>query len=247
MKPQVINGMTFEMAQTKVERSKYAVVNRFKRFTTAYFDYNDMLAEADMAIFKAWQEWDPEQTLFNTYVTNMIQWMLYRALDKHHPFFKMNVMVKNDMKARGETFISISKKGKTCDQAFNKEHGLDGKTPISREIFNQYVYKQCAETFGYTIRSASDFTDADGEDFDILTNVPGTDVYDHTDYDLVEMAKDSDHFSPRKRQIVEMLINGDDLGSIARHFKTSKFALMREFAPGVDIRKNKKVLDCEYT
>lgn len=110
MKPQVINGLTFEMAQTQVQGTKYKALNKFKQFTTPSFTYEDMDAEADIAIMKAWQTWKPEESKFNTYATNYINWMLYRALDTYNDVFKMNVKVKNDLKARGETYATLAKK-----------------------------------------------------------------------------------------------------------------------------------------
>ncbi len=67
--PRTVNGLTFEMAQTMVNGSKWKALQRFKQFVTPALDYDDMIAEADIAIMRAWEAWDPKVSQFNTYAT----------------------------------------------------------------------------------------------------------------------------------------------------------------------------------
>lgn len=167
-KPEVINGMTFEMAQAKVQGTKFKALNKFKKFATVEFDVEDMVTEIDMAIIKAWREWKPEESLFNTFVTNMINWMMYRALENHNDVFKMNRRTKMNLNNRGETFKTLSKKKLTADPEFNEKHGLDGEVEFTREHFNAYVYHVTSKVNGVNVRNQSEFNNSDGDALDIL-------------------------------------------------------------------------------
>jgi len=167
-KPEVINGMTFEMAQAKVQGTKFKALNKFKVYATVEFDIEDMVTEIDMAIIKAWREWKPEESLFNTYVTNMINWMLFRALENHNDVFKMNRRTKMNLNNRGETFKTLSKKKLTADPEFNEKHGLDGEEEFTRDHFNAYVYHVTSKVNGVNVKNQSEFNNSDGDALDIL-------------------------------------------------------------------------------
>lgn len=238
MKPQVINGLTYEMAQTQVQGTKYRALNKFKQFATPSFTYEDLDSEADIAIMKAWQSWDPAESKFNTYATNMINWMLYRALDTYNDVFKRNVMVKNDLKARGETYATLKKRKITKNKEFNAKHGLDGTKEFTRELFNQYVYETSSKTFGPLIKNASDYHGAMGEEeFDILEK---SETVAPDSFETFEMEHDSAKLGKTEKVIYEMLMDGQDIGTIAKSLKMSKQALMKKFA-GIDLRAEKKV------
>jgi|SaaInlStandDraft_4_1057021.scaffolds.fasta_scaffold03903_15 DNA-directed RNA polymerase specialized sigma subunit len=227
--PQIINGMTFEMAQTMVQGSKHKALRKFKQFCTPAYDYDDMLMEADIAIAKAWREWDPSKTKFNTHATNMINWLLYRALDTYNPVFKMNFMTKNDLKAQGETFATLNKKRITLDEEFNKEHDVDGIKPFDRTLFNKYVYHTSNKTFGVVVLNQSQFAnDADEENFDILDTVID-DTVDDAYFD-VEIEHDMYSLGKDQLKIVMMLRAGEDLPTISKAMGMSKTAIMRKFA-----------------
>lgn len=238
MKPQVINGLTYEMAQTQVQGSKYKALNKFKQFATASFTYEDMESEADIAIMKAWQGWNPAESKFNTYATNYMNWMLYRALDTYNDTFKRNVMVKNDLKARGETYATLSKKKITKDPEFNKLHGLDGKKEFTRELFNSYVYHTSAKTFGVNvIKTQGDFnqSDSDDTDFDILEFADPSAITANDPFENFEMEHDAVHLGKTEKVIYAMLKDGQDIGTIAKALKMSKQRLMKKFA-GINLR-----------
>lgn len=229
MKPQVINGLTYEMAQTQVQGSKYRALNKFKQFCTPSFTYDDMESEADIAIMKAWQGWNPAESKFNTYATNMINWMLYRALDTYNDVFKLNVKVKNDLKAKGETYATLSKKKVTRDPAFNKEFGLDGTKEFTRELFNTYVYRTSTKTFGVNpVKNQSQFNTGD-QDFDILEFADEDAIMAPDAFEEVEMAMDAEKLGATQKVIYKMLMDGQDIGAIAKELGMSKAKLMQKF------------------
>lgn len=229
MKPQVINGLTYEMAQTQVQGSKYRALNKFKQFCTPSFTYDDMESEADIAIMKAWQGWNPAESKFNTYATNMINWMLYRALDTYNDVFKLNVKVKNDLKAKGETYATLSKKKVTRDPAFNKEFGLDGTKEFTRELFNTYVYRTSAKTFGVNpVKNQSQFNTGD-QDFDILEFADEDAMMVPDAFEEVEMAMDAKKLGTPQKVIYKMLMDGQDIGTIAKELGMTKAKLMQKF------------------
>ena len=241
MKPQIINGLTYEMAQTQVQGTKFKALNKFKQFATPSFTYEDLESEADIAIMKAWHGWEPEKSNFNTYATNMINWMLYRALDTYNDVFKLNVMIKNDLKAAGETYATLSKKKITKDEAFNKEFGLDGKKEFTREMFNTYVYRASAKTFGTnTIRNQSQFSSSDDKDFDIMDFADEEAIAAPDAFERVDMDHDARQLGARQKVIYQMLCDGYDVGAIAKRLKMSKAKLMKEFA-GIDLRAGKEI------
>lgn len=240
MKPQVINGLTYEMAQTQVQGTKYKALNKFKQFVTPSFTYEDMDSEADIAIMKAWQSWNPAESKFNTYATNMINWMLYRALDTYNDVFKRNVMVKNDLKARGETYATLKKRKITKNKEFNALHGLDGTKEFTRELFNKYVYTVSSKTFGPLVKNVSDYQGGqDEEDFDILEK---SETVAPDSFETFEMEHDSAKLGKTEKVIYEMLMDGQDIGTIAKTLKMSKHALMKKFA-GIDLRAEKHVAE----
>jgi hypothetical protein len=228
MKPQVINGITFEMAQSMVQGTKYKALNKFKQFATNSFDYYDMDSEIDIAVMKAWQTWDPTSSKFNTYATNMINWSMYRALDTYHDAFKINVMVKNDLKAGGETFLTLSKIKLTKDQDFNKKFGLDGVKEFTREHFNNYVYSTSAKTFGNcNVRNSSDFNVDEETGFDIIETT--ADPMSAQMYEYAEMDHDSKTLGTTEKIIYSMLCDGQDVGAIAKHLNMTKKGLLQQF------------------
>lgn len=247
MDQQVINGLTFEQAQQMVQGSKYKVLHRFKQFATHYFTYEDLDSEAEIAILRAWQTWRPDESKFNTYATNMINWLLYRALDAHHDVFKMNVKIKNDLKAKGETFATLSTKKLTLSPEFNKEFGLDGEKPFTRDLFNTYVYRTSMRVFGANVvsnRTSFNHNQSD-DDFDITDNIDD-EAYDAFEgFEMVEKDHDSKFLGKNEQIIYSMLRQGHDIGTVAKELGISKYKMMQKYA-GIDLRKEKSIEEPEY-
>jgi len=228
MKTETINGLTFEEARKMVQGSKFKSLSKFKQFATPDFNIDDMKSELEIAIIRAWRSWDPEKSKFNTYCTNFFDWAMNRQLDTKNHMFKMNKKTKDDLKAKGETFATISAKGLTLDDNFNREYGLDEGEKFTREIWNQYVYSVTAKTFGITFLNQSQFTsDADGE-FDILESSGAIE----DDHFMIEVEKDMDKLQTKKEKlIVEMILAGKDINEIAKKVKMTAKDLMIMYAP----------------
>lgn len=220
------------MAQTQVEGSKWKALAKFKQFVTPALDFDDMIAEADIAIMRAWESWVPEKAAFNTHATNMLNWHMYRVLDSNHPVFQMNVKTKNDLRARGETFASLKKAGKTPDDEFNELWGLDGKTEFTREMWNAYVYSQTTKIFGSGIQNVMnecEYRSDEDEGFSILETASTETAGGFNPFQKAEMLKDSKRFGKVKRQVVEMLLEGHSLDTIAKAIGMSKYAMAEKF------------------
>ena len=242
--PRTVNGLTFEMAQTMVNGSKWKALQRFKQFVTPALDYDDMIAEADIAIMRAWEGWDPKVSQFNTYATNMLNWHMYRVLDSNHPVFQMNVKTKNDLRARGETFASIKKNGKTQDDDFNELYELNGVTEFTREMWNAYVYYQTTKTFGSGIQNVMNACDVQAEDnegFNILDMASTEEVDTIDDVQKITWLQDAQRFGKVKRKIVEMLVEGHSLDTIAKAIGMTKFKMAKTFG-GLDLREEKEAV-----
>ena len=241
-KTETKNGLTFEMAQTMVEGSKFKVLNKYKQWATPGFDFDDMIAESDIGVLRAWNTWDPEKALFNTHATNMINWHMMRVLDQNHPVFKMTVKSKNDLRNHnGETFETIQKKGKTVDAKFNEEFGLDGKVEFTREMWNTYVYRYTTKTFGsgiQNVKNACEYVSGDGDEgFNVLEQSV-VDTTEISEVQKLEWLNDSKNFGKVKQQIVTMLVDGHGLDAIAKSIGMSKFAMAEKFG-GLDLRAEK--------
>ena len=94
-----LNGMTYQEALNMVQGTRFKAAARYKKFLNTEFGYDDLMSEIDIAIYQAWKEWKPEESKFNTYVTNRITWAIGRALETYNTTFKINAMTKNDLKA----------------------------------------------------------------------------------------------------------------------------------------------------
>jgi hypothetical protein len=148
MKHEIHNGMTFKQALSEVLGTKAKAIRSFAGYATVDFDVEDMGVVADMAILKAWREWDPIKSKFNTLVTSMIGWQMFKALDDINPVFRTNRCTKMNLANRNETFDKLYKTKITKDAEFNKMHGLDGVKEFTRVMYNTYVYHVSAKEFG---------------------------------------------------------------------------------------------------
>lgn len=192
MVQEIHNGLTFQQAYDMVVGSKFKIINNFKQFITPEFDYDDMMSEADYAIMKAWREWEPEQSKFNTFATNMINWFMFKSLENYNQVFRTNRKTKMNLGNRGETFKTLSVKKVTADDEFNKIHQLDGNKKFTRELFNEYIYFISSRDFGVTVKNQCEFDTADEDVFDILAFVPDASAANEleqidVEYDLAKM------------------------------------------------------------
>jgi DNA-directed RNA polymerase specialized sigma subunit len=230
-----INGITYEEAAASVQGSKYKALQKFKTFTTPDFGLEDIESELDMILFTAWKEWDPTQSKFNTYVTNRFNWGMYRTLETNNPTFKMNAMTKNDLKSGGETFEILSKKKVTKDEDFNLTHELDGKKEFTRDIWNQYIYKTSAKTFGVSMLGQSQFTSSEDSEFDIM-DVAGAEEDEQAHFDMM-VDHDFNKLDETRKLIVNMLRDGSDIKEVARTLGMSATKLLQTYAPNENSNK----------
>jgi hypothetical protein len=221
-----------------VTGSKFKIINNFKQYTTPEFDYEDMISEADMAILKAWREWDPEQAKFNTHATNMINWLLYKALENHNNVFRTNRKTKMNLGNRGETYKTLSKLKLTACEEFNKSYGLDGIKPLTREHFNQYIYFVSSRDFGVRVKNQCEFDTSDDDVFDILSVVADPHAADElaqidVDFDLAKM-------DPTIQKVYRLMDEGYSLKDALDEAGTTKHRLKSLYQK---IVKDSKVTD----
>lgn len=227
-KPEVHNGLTFEMAQTQVEESKFKALHKFKKFRTDSFAWADLESEANIAILEAWRNWNPKESQWNTHATNMLEWKLQRALDSTHAVFKMRVKTLYDLKKGGETLTSVMKAKKTKDPDFNIRYGLDGKKSMDKEVFNAYVMEQAYKIFGVGLMNVKNESDmrAVASELDNRT----LDYKDPNDFfEKIDKGLDVNNFRGKKKIIAEMLLKGYGLDSIAKAIGMSKFKMAEQF------------------
>jgi len=222
-RPETINGMTFEMAQTKVQGTKFKAIHKFKAYTTIEFDYDDLVSEVDMAILKAWRGWNPDESLFNTYATNMINWMLFRALENHNDVFKMNRRTKMNLNNRGESFKTLTVKKVTADKDFNAQYELDGKTEFTRELFNLYVYHTTSKVYGITVQNQTSFNNDEGDAIDVLSRQP--DETSDRKVASVEFNMDLDKGDPTIKKVYDFLNDGYSIKEAIEMAGTTKARL----------------------
>lgn len=223
MKQEIHNGLTFKQAYDQVTGSKFKIINQFKQFTTPEYDYEDMMSEADFAIMKAWREWDPTQSKFNTHATNMINWYMYKSLENYNPVFRTNRKTKMNLSNRGETFKTLAVKKKTNNEEFNKLHELDGEKPFTREHFNSYVYFISSQDFGVVVKNQCEFETSDDDVFDILSAVP--DESAANELAQLETSIDLEQLDPTIKQMFVMIDEGYSLNEALKEVGITKYRL----------------------
>ena len=222
--------MNFTEALKSVQGTKFKIIQKYQHFAKPGFDIEDMSAEADMAIFEAYKEWDPAQSKFNTFVFKRIGWAIIRALENHNPLFVMNSLAKYDLEAAGETFETVKKNGKTTSEAFNELHGLDGsaeaKSLITKKLYKTYIQFTAQEQFGISFINDGQFSSDENSNFNIFEVVGEED--DH--FDLMAQS-DIAELSADKQKIAKLLIEGKDIAAVAKAMGMTKVKLLQKYAP----------------
>ena len=224
MTQEIHNGLTFQQALDMVTGSKFKIINNFKQYITPEFDYEDMISEADIAILRAWREWDPEQAKFNTHATNMISWFMYKSLENFNPVFRTNRKTKMNLSNRGETFKSLAITKVTKNVEFNTAYKLDGIKPFTRELFNSYVYFISSKDFGVTVKSQCSFDIvADDDVFDILSVIP--DESAANDLAQVDVDMDLKRMHTTIQRVYKLMDEGSTLRDAMEEVGTTKHRL----------------------
>ena len=224
--PEVINGMTFEMAQTKVQGTKYKAFHKFKVYATPSFGFEDIKSEIDLAIVRAWKEWNPSESKFNTFATNMINWLMYRSLENCVTYFKINHRTKQNLHNHGESFKTLSKKKVTTDTEFNEKHKLDGEKKFTRDLFNQYVYHITSNVYGLigsSFTKQSEYISCNGETVDVLSQYADENIK----VALAEMEFESDlaKIDETVIKVYQLLRQGFTLKHSIKETKTTLYRL----------------------
>jgi len=231
---------SFEEALQSVEGTKINCVNKFKPYIEASFSYEDLMNEAELAIWKAWLEWDPNQSKFNTLVYNQINWTLSNFLVKMNSKFRTNYHTTYELKYYGqETYETIKEAGKTKNEEFNKLFELDGseqsKKRITKELFHQYIYFLSEGSSAFV--NASSFQ-GEEEGFDIFetvqSNIPRVE-------DEVIFEEKLNNLPEFNRKVALLLMEGYTLTEVAREMKMTKSQLVAK----VEGRKSKRELRLE--
>lgn len=243
MKANSINGLTFEMAQTMVNGTKYKTFHQFKKYAIPSFGEDDIKSIIDEAIFKAWKEWDPEKSKFNTYATNMITWLLNRARDTHHPYFRTKFKTKNNLNAQGESFTQLKNTKVTKSEEFNQAYNLNGENEITKDIYEKYVTFKAEEFYGViNIINQCELINNDEDNREITDTNNDTIVEEGiSDIEMVEMIKDTNNLSNTKKIIAGMLIDGHGIDVIAKKMGISKFKLTRDYG-GFDMKPSNQTV-----
>ena len=216
----------FEEAFESVQGTKIVLVQKYSKFLESSYTYDDLLAEADMAIWEAWLEWEPEKSKFNTFAYNKIFWHISNFLSAMSNRFKVNNKTYSDVIQSGETLESVKALGKTKSEKFNEEFGLDGseeaKKKVTRSLFQQYIYFCANNSTSVKMINASNFK-GEEDDFDIFDAV--TDDVDIISQ--IEEEREIEKLTGFKKQVAEMLVKGDTIEEIAAQFKMGKKELFR--------------------
>ena len=119
--------MTMEEAFKSVEGMKYKIANKYKVFCNSSVSYEDLISAANIGLAWAYRDWDSKTAKFTTFSHNRIERQIDLYLCEMLPKYKNNVDAKNWLRRKNnESFDSLTKKGITKDEEFNKLHGLDG-------------------------------------------------------------------------------------------------------------------------
>jgi len=241
---------TFEEAYKSVAGTRVSIVNKYIPFIETGFDKTDLFAVADEAILKAWKDWKPNESKFNTYVYNRITWSLQDFLNEMNQRFKINSCTVYELTQEGETFKHIKEQGLTTNTVFNELHELNGdSSKIDRKLYNAYVNFQTSLRRPYTVITASQFSSADSEDFDILDHSQDTEErslldctfeFDGFAMDRIEMEDELQKLDGDRKRIAELILEGLTISEIANEMDISKIQLLQKFAGETSNEKSKR-------
>jgi len=231
---------SFEEAYHSVQGTRTSMVMKFKSYTGPSYGIDDLFSVADEAIVKAWNDWDPSMSKFNTYVQNHIQWGIWNFLNAMNSTFKTNAVTTYELTQEGDSYKEIKERGLTKSKEFNDLHELDGseqaKDRFNRDLFNEYVRFETSKRRPFKLATASNFQTQDADDFDIMETAVGTPFAEKSwieDLNMTEAEVELEitKLDRDKRRVAEALLNGETISDLAKEFGVSKIAFMQMFAP----------------
>jgi len=242
---------SFEEAYQSVQGTRTSMVMKFKTYTGPGYGIDDLFSVADEAIVKAWNDWDPTMSKFNTYVQNHIQWGIWNFLNTMNSTFKTNAVTTYELTQEGDSYKEIKDRGLTKSKEFNELNELDGsdeaKKRFNRDLFNEYVRFETSKRRPFKLATVSNFQTQDAEDFDILETAVGTPFAEQSwieDLDMTEAEVELEmtKLDADKRRVVEALLNGETISDLAKEFGVSKIDFMQQFAPDSSSTRGKAKL-----
>jgi len=247
------NFKTFDEAYKSIQGTRTMLVMKFKTFLETGYGIDDLFSVADEGIFRAWKEWKPEESKFNTFAYNHMSWALNDHMNDMNSRFKINAITTYELTREGESFKEVKAAGKTKSDEFNAENELDGsdesKMKIHRDIFNSYVAFQTSIRRPYYVINAGAFASDDTEDFDIMDtaeactiNGDTTFTYDDFSMSTDEMESEIQSLDDDKKKVAQMIIAGVSVNDMAKEFGVTKNRFMQRFAPESSGTKGKAKL-----
>lgn len=246
------NFKSFEEAQATVQGTRTMLVMKFKPFLETGFGINDLFAVADEGIYRAWKEWNPDVSKYNSFAYNHMNWALNDFMNEMNSRFKVNAITTYELTREGESFKEIKAVGKTKNEDFNtsycEDYILDGsdeaKSRINRDVFNAYVAFETAIRRPFYMISASQFQSDETEDFDIIDSA--VDTTDSNEFNWegfsiprVEMEETMTHLEEDKKRVAQMILENVSVGDMAKEFGLTQVQFMQRFAGENPTMKNK--------
>jgi len=236
------NFKSFDEAYKAVQGTRTMLVMKFKPFLETGFGIDDLFSVADEGIFRAWKEWKPEESKFNTFAFNHMSWALNDHMNDMNSRFKINAITTYELTREGESFKEVKAVGKTKNAEFNAENNLDGseesKMRINRDIFNSYVAFQTSIRRPYYVINAGAFASDDSEDFDIMDtasecSINGDTTFSCDDFSMSidDMESEMETLDNDKKRVAQMIIAGVSVNEMAKEFGITKNRFMQKFAP----------------
>lgn len=222
----------FQKMALTVQGTKVKLVTAKKMFAVPGLGVDDMFAIADMAIFEAFKTWNPEKSKFNTHAHNTINFKLMDALNDMNPVWKATENTTYELSREGETYKTLKAAGQTQDDEFNKINGLDGSIEaqkrFNQELWKDYVQYQRHKRNPMTMINESQFKSGeDSEEFNIFDTV----FIDDLMTDREQMLLDIEKLPADKNMIAQMILDGKEIGDIAKKMKMTKVQLLQTYAP----------------
>ena len=224
--PSGYKTMSMEEAFKSVEGMKYKIVNKYKVFCNASVSYEDLVSAANVGLAWAYRDWDANTAKFTTFSHNRMERQIDLYLSEMLPKYKNNVDAKNWLRRKNdESFKQLTERGVTKDEDFNKEYGLDGNEPFTKEHYNLYTQKVANKLFNnghnLIITNASGFQNGDNEDFNIFDVISqDSDETDEEEYDFSKL-------DDVQKEIATLIMDGYSISEIARKFGVTKANLIK--------------------
>ena len=234
----------FEEARNSVLGTRTMLVMKFKPLLEEAFTVDDLFAVADEGIVRAYKDWDPTRSKFNTFAYNHMSWAINDFMNAVNSRFKINGLTTYELTREGQSFKEVKEAGKTANEDFNKSYSdsfdLDGsdeaKARINRDVYNAYIAFESSIRRPFYVINESSFQSDDSEDFNILDTAEACEDYGQNfEWDSFSMPKDEMEdamaaLDEDKRKVAQMILDGANVSEMAKEFRLSQNQFMQKFA-----------------